>query len=80
MITRKRSCVVAAVAALLLLVTQPLLAQRVAARVKPELERAWAFGRARQYDQQLEVYDKLVAAPELSASIPFRPFGLVTLI
>lgn len=47
---------------------QGLFAQGLAERVKPELDRAWAFGRVGQYDKQLEVYDKLLADAEVAKS------------
>ncbi|KPJ55974.1 MAG: hypothetical protein AMS16_03295, partial [Planctomycetes bacterium DG_58] len=66
MITRRWGLVVSGTVALLLLFqAQVLFAQGVAERVKPELERAWAFGRAKQYDQQLAIYDKLLADAEV---------------
>ena len=77
MMTRNWGLVLSATVALLLFQAQVLPAQGLAERLRPDLDRAWALGRARQYDQQLEVYDKLVAAPELSASIPFRPFDVL---
>jgi len=77
MMTRNWGLVLSATVALLLFQAQVLRAQGLAERLRPDLDRAWALGRARQYDKQLEVYDKLVAAPELSPSIPFRRFDVL---